>query len=232
MRDFFPQAGVAGLAGGAGVCRMPGGPAVPGRREPRWILFEVVAGGEFERAQQVADERRLVAAAMAGSVSAFEKLYRLHAARVHGLCLRMTAQRETAEDCTQDAFVQAWRNLSRFEVRSSFATWLHRIAVNAVLAHKRQRTEQLGAEASAEEAVAETLADATVTDPGARRDIEAAIAGLPQGARHVLVLAGVYGYSHEETSAMLGIAVGTCKAQLHRARQLLNARMHFDEERT
>ena len=232
MREFFPQAGLAGLAGGAGVCRMPGGPGVVGRREPRWTVGEVAAGGEFERARQAADEPRLVAAAVAGSTAAFETLYRLHAARVHGLCLRMTAQRETAEDCTQEAFMQAWRNLPRFEVRSSFGTWLHRIAVNAVLAQKRRRTELLGAEASAEEAVAETLADATATDPGAQRDLEAAIAGLPQGARHVLVLAGMYGYSHDETSAMLGIAVGTCKAQLHRARQLLNARMHFDEEST
>jgi RNA polymerase sigma-70 factor (ECF subfamily) len=232
MREFFAPAALAGFAGPAGVCTMPGGPGLAGRREPRWTLSEPAAGTQFERAQHAADERRLVEAAIAGSIAAFEKLYRLHAARVHGLCLRMTAHRETAEDCTQEAFVQAWRNLPRFEVRSSFGTWLHRIAVNAVLAQKRRRAEQLGAADSAEDEVADTLADLTVTDPGAHRDLEAAIAGLPAGARHVLVLAGIYGYSHEEAAAMLGIAVGTCKAQLHRARHLLSARMSLDEERT
>jgi RNA polymerase sigma-70 factor, ECF subfamily len=67
---------------------------------------------------------------------------------VYGLCLRMTGNRETAEDCTQEAFVQAWRSLPRFEARSSFGTWMHRIAVNAVLARGRRRTERVGADES------------------------------------------------------------------------------------
>src|SRR5512141_1050133 len=200
MSAIFAQAGAAG------VCTMPA--ELPGfsRPEPRWTLALDAAESEFERAKQAADERRLVEAAAAGSQAAFEALYRRHVGRVHGLCLRMTAQRETAEDCTQEAFVQAWRSLPGFEVRSSFGTWLHRIAVNSVLAHRRRRTEALGADASAEESLAETLADATAADPTEGRDLEAAVASLPPGARHVLVLAGIYGYSHEEVSAMLGIA--------------------------
>ncbi|MFO1407993.1 MAG: RNA polymerase sigma factor [Steroidobacteraceae bacterium] len=180
---------------------------------------------EFERAARAAAERRLVEAAVAGSVVAFEELYRLHVRKVHGLCLRMTGQRETAEDCTQEAFIQAWKALPRFEARSSFGTWLHRIAVNAVLAQARRRGEKVGAEASVDETLAETAADPTQGDPGDGRDLEAVIASLPPGARHVLVLAGVYGYSHEETAGMLGVAVGTCKAQLHRARRLLGERL-------
>ncbi len=203
-----------------------------GRHEPRWTLALDSAESELERARHAADERRLVEAARSGSQAAFEKLYRLHCGRVHGLCLRMTAQRETAEDCTQEAFVQAWRNLARFETRSSFGTWLHRIAVNTVLAHKRRRAESLGAEGSAEEEAAETLEDGGVPDLALQGDLEAAIASLPPGARHVLVLAGIYGYSHEEVSAMLGIAVGTCKAQLHRARHLLGTRLQLGEENT
>ena len=74
------------------------------------------------------------------------------------------------------------------------------------------------------------LADPLGDDPGRSRDVEAAIAGLPAGARHVLVLVGLYGHSHEEAAQMLGVAVGTCKAQLHRARALLQARLgHGDE---
>ena len=184
---------------------------------------------EFERARRAAEERRLVESAAQGSAAAFERLYRLHAGKVYGLCLRMTGHRETAEDCTQETFVQAWRNLPRFEARSGFGTWLHRVAVNAVLAQARRRVERVGAGGSIEDEIGETLADGTVGDTGAGMDVEAAIAGLPTGARHVLVLVGVYGYSHEETAAMLGVAVGTCKAQLHRARQLLGQRLAAEE---
>ena len=193
-------------------------------KTPRCVLAETDAGTELERARRAAEERALVAAAARGSTAAFEQLYRIHIGKVYGLCLRMTANTATAEDCTQDAFVQAWRNLPTFEQRSRFGTWLHRIAVNAVLAQGRRRRESLGLDASADE-LAANVADPSVADAGTLRDLEAEIARLPAGARQVLVLAGLYGYSHEETASMLGIAVGTCKAQLHRARQILSARL-------
>ncbi|MDH4310530.1 MAG: RNA polymerase sigma factor [Gammaproteobacteria bacterium] len=180
---------------------------------------------DLQRARAAAEERRLVTSAADGSSVAFEQLYRRHSARIHALCLRMTGDVATAEDCTQEAFVQAWRNLPRFERRSAFGTWLHRIAVNAVLQQVRRQGESLGAGDSIEREVADVLADHSTVDPGGSRDLEAAIAGLPPGARHVLVLVGVYGHSHEEASRLLGIAVGTSKAQLHRARALLSARL-------
>ena len=79
--------------------------------------------------------------------------------------------------------------------------------------------------ALADKSVADVLADHSTVDPGRSRDLETAIAGLPPGARHVLVLVGIYGHTHEEASQLLGIAVGTCKAQLHRVRALLSARL-------
>jgi RNA polymerase sigma-70 factor (ECF subfamily) len=191
-------------------------------------LDELETGSEFERARRAAEERALVESAKRGSTAAFEALYRQHVGKVHGLCLRMTANHATAEDCTQEAFVQAWRSLPAFEGRSAFGTWLHRIAVNAVLAQGRRRRERLGDDASAEdEAVA--LADPAALDTGSFLDLEAGIAGLPAGARQVLVLVGLYGYTHEEAAATLGIAVGTCKSQLHRARQLLGERLDASE---
>jgi RNA polymerase sigma-70 factor (ECF subfamily) len=192
-------------------------------------LTEPGGGSEFERARRAADERALGAAAAGGSAPAFETLYRTHIGNVYGLCLRMTANPTIAEDCAQDAFVQAWRSLPVFEARSSFGTWLHRIAVNAVLARGRRREELLGRDASAEESVAETLPDPTSPDAGAAIDLEHAIAQLPPGARQALVLVGIYGYSHEEAAAMLGIAIGTCKSQLHRARQLLGQHLNAPE---
>jgi RNA polymerase sigma-70 factor (ECF subfamily) len=193
------------------------------------MLLEAANETEFERARRAAEDRRLVESAARGSAASFEQLYRIHSGKVYGLCLRMTGHRETAEDCTQEAFVQAWRSLPRFESRASFGTWMHRIAVTAVLAPARRRGERLGTDGSIEDELADTLRDGSVGDTGAGMDVEAAIARLPTGARHVLVLAGIYGYTHEETADMLGLAVGTSKAQLHRARQMLEKRLNCEE---
>src|SRR5216684_7882906 len=157
-----------------------------------------------------------IAAAAAGDMAAFELLYRQFSPRIYGLCLRLTGQREAAEDCTQESFVAAWRALGDFQRRSRFSTWLHRIAVHTVLARRRGlRVEYEVAEP------ASGLPD--VADPageGPPLDLERAIAGLPEGARHVLVLVGIYGFSHAEAARALSVAEGTCKAQLHRARGL------------
>jgi RNA polymerase sigma-70 factor (ECF subfamily) len=191
-------------------------------------LTERAGESEFERARRAADERALVESAQRGSRTAFETLYRNHVGKVYGLCLRMTANRATAEDCAQEAFIQAWRSLPAFESRSAFGTWLHRIAVNAVLAQGRRCRERLGISGSAEdEAVA--LPDPSVGDTGTVLDLEAGLRRLPAGARQALVLVGLYGYSHEEAAELLGIAVGTCKSQVHRARQLLGERMAVTE---
>jgi RNA polymerase sigma-70 factor (ECF subfamily) len=172
----------------------------------------------------------LVAAARKGDMKAFERLYRLHSGKVMGLCLRMTRRRDVAEDCVQQTFIRAWRSLAAFEGRSAFGTWLHRIAVNEVLTHERNH----GTRAESDE---DAVADATAEPQELQRaydaaevmDVERALATLPPGSRHVVVLQTVYGYSHEEVAEMLGIAVGTCKAQLHRGRRLLRERMGLPE---
>src|ERR1700733_7954327 len=181
-----------------------------------------VAGGM----DAAADPAELIAAAAGGDLSAFEHLYRQFSPRVYGLCLRLTGQREAAEDCTQESFVAAWRALARFERRSRFSTWLHKIAVNCVLS----RRKGLRAEYEVGEPF-DGLPERA--DPGSGApplDVERAIAGLPEGARHALVLVGIYGFSHAEAAGALGIAEGTCKAQLHRARQLLSTRLGLEEE--
>jgi RNA polymerase sigma-70 factor (ECF subfamily) len=174
-----------------------------------------------------ADSDALVlAAARRGDRRAFERLYRRHVPEVHGLCLRMTGRRDVAEDCTQEAFIAAWRALPKFQGRSRFATWMHRIAVNAVLARRRGGAARQESTALTLEEIAPTAADAA--DAAGHLDLERAIERLPEGARHVLVLVGIYGHSHEEAGEMLGIAAGTSKAQLHRARQLLSRLLGID----
>ncbi|HTX04890.1 MAG TPA: sigma-70 family RNA polymerase sigma factor, partial [Steroidobacteraceae bacterium] len=87
-------------------------------------------------------EPTLVQRAREGDMRAFERLYRRHIGTVFGLCLRLTRDRGGAEDCAQEAFFNAWRALARFETRSSFGTWVHRIAVNVVLSRRRKAAAQ------------------------------------------------------------------------------------------
>lgn len=173
-------------------------------------------------------EAEWIAGARSGDTAAFERLYRAHVARVYGLCLRMTGHQHTAEDLTQETFVNAWRSLSAFEGRSGFGTWLHRIAVNAALARGRSPQGRGEVSLTDDEGEERDFAAPDEMDTATPIDLERAIATLPGGARDVMVLHGVYGYSHEEAAEMLGVAVGTCKAQLHRARRLLRERMGME----
>jgi RNA polymerase sigma-70 factor (ECF subfamily) len=163
-----------------------------------------------------AEPSAVIAAAAGGDLTAFESLYRRYAPRIYGLCLRLTGQREAAEDCTQESFVAAWKALAGFEARSQFSTWMQRIAIRTVLSRRR------GLRFSREvREAAGGLPEVAIPDGAPPLDLERAIAALPDGARDVLVLVGVYGYSHTEAARALGVAEGTCKAQLHRARGLL-----------
>ena len=173
-------------------------------------------------AQELDWEAALIERARGGDTRAFERLYRSHIGRVYGLCLRLTREVAMAEDCAQETFINAWKALKRFETRSSLGTWLHRIAVNVVLAKRRgiaaavQWVPQEGCDEDGR---------VVFDTPIEVREIEAAVSQLPEGARDALVLCGLYGYTASEAATMLGLAEGTCKAQLHRARLLLRQRL-------
>jgi len=156
-----------------------------------------------------------VRAAQQGDVESFEKLYRHYVGLVYGLCLRMLANPVDAEDCVQATFVKGWTQISRFEGRSDFGTWLHRIAVNEVLMEDRRRKRRF------ELVRAQSESSEAAGNPEDALDFEDAIAALPVRRRHVFVLKAVYGYSHEEVADLLGIAAGTARAQYHQARQAL-----------
>jgi RNA polymerase sigma-70 factor (ECF subfamily) len=159
--------------------------------------------------------------AQRGDLTAFERLYRAHTGRVTALCLRLTGDRQRAEELMQDTFVRAWEKLESFRSESTFGTWLHRVTVNLFLVAERGDRRRL-ARVEPTDAL-EELPVATVGsgDPGDRIDLERAIAALPEGARMAFVLHEVEGYKHEEIAAMAGIAAATVRAQLHRARRLL-----------
>jgi len=166
------------------------------------------------------DPTDLIGRAQRGDREAFEALYRAHVGRVYALCLRLTADAAQAEERTQDAFVRAWERLGSFRRESAFATWLYRLTVNEVL--RRRRSER-----RREQRVVGTDDPDALEQPRERQaeamgvDLERAVAALPAGAREVFVLHDVEGYRHEEIAKLTGVAVGTSKAQLFRARRLL-----------
>jgi RNA polymerase sigma-70 factor (ECF subfamily) len=161
----------------------------------------------------------LVRRAAEGDVEAYEMIYRQHVGRVHALCLRMSRDPSEADELTQETFVRVWQRLGSFRGESAFSTWLHRVTVNVVIAELRRRGRWR------ERFLAQEPDDVGVAQPafsaGGDRDLERAIANLSPQARLVFVLHDVEGYKHVEIAELTGLAVGTSKAHLHRARLLL-----------
>ncbi|KAA9129571.1 sigma-70 family RNA polymerase sigma factor [Marinihelvus fidelis] len=176
----------------------------------------------MDMAMERDEESRLVDCARAGDQAAFERLYRAHAGRIHALCWRLCGHDTAlAEDLVQESFVRAWNKLDLFEGKSAFGTWMHRLAANVALSDRRIRLRRVGHETPADEMTERTaMGDRDVSAP-LRADLEQAIAALPERARSVLVLYDVEGYRHQEIAEMTGMAVGSSKAQLHRARNLV-----------
>lgn len=162
----------------------------------------------------------LVARAQAGDAEAFEGLYRAHVGRIHALCLRLTGEARAAAELTQDVFVRVWETLASFRGESAFSSWLHRVATNVFLAERRASgRRERRVLTTGEPALLERPGDGPAA--GNAMDLERAIAGLPEGARVVFVLHDIEGYQHGEIADLMGIAPGTSKAQLFRARRLL-----------
>jgi RNA polymerase sigma factor (sigma-70 family) len=178
--------------------------------------------------QEEADEalkiNALVKQAQARDTEAFERLYRKLVGRIYALSLRMARDPQRAEELTQDVFVRAWERIGSFRGESKFTTWLHRLAVNVILQDgrakgRREKREHLVADPS------EYVGRVHKEMPGTRVDLERAIASLPDGARAVLVLRDIQGYKYQEIAQMQGVALGTVKAQIHRARKMMREKL-------
>jgi RNA polymerase sigma-70 factor (ECF subfamily) len=167
-----------------------------------------------------AAERRLVQDAKNGDFLAFERLYRDNERKVFALSLRLSSDAALAEELTQEVFVRAWRRLSTFRGDSAFSSWLYPMTVNVALTERRSRRRR-DARIVATEDPARLERTPAAPRPESGFDLERALATLPPGARAVFVLHDVEGRTHEEVAALLNLAPGTSKAQLHRARRLL-----------
>ena len=170
------------------------------------------------------DENQLVIRSLNGDRTAYEKLYRANVGKIYALCLRMCGQKELAEDLAQESFIRAWQKLDSFRGDSKFSSWLYRLTSNVVIGHMRSankwQLEQYD-EAIHEKNLSETGKADVVNAHQA--DIEKALLSLPDKARVVLIMHDYLGYKHTEISEITGMAIGTSKTHLHRAKAQLKA---------
>lgn len=170
------------------------------------------------------DENQLVLRSLNGDRTAYEKLYRANVGKVYALCLRMCGQKELAEDLAQESFIRAWQKLDSFRGDSKFSSWLYRLTSNVVIGHFRSNNKwQL-------EEYDEAKHEKSLLDIGQttkiladKEDIEKALNTLSEQARAVLIMYEYLGYKHTEISEITGMAIGTSKTHLHRARAQLKA---------
>ena len=170
-------------------------------------------------------EAEAIERAKQGDAEAFEFLYGLHKRRVYSLCLRMTGNTASAEDLTQEAFLQLFRKIGTFRGESAFSTWLHRMSVNVVLMQLRRKNLPV---VPLEETMEGEEEGTVKKEPGApderlagaidRLQLQRAVDELPPGSRTIFVLHDVEGFEHNEIAEMVGCSIGNSKSQLHKAR--------------
>ena len=164
------------------------------------------------------EEMLLITRVKQNDIQAFEQLYRLHSSRVFALCVRLSGNTALAEEFAQESFIRAWQKIRSFRGESTFSSWLYRLTSNVVLSELRKKKVQ--------QVNIDDIADSNNTktnelETGKIMDMEQAIKQLPEGARTIFVLHDIEGYQHNEIAELTGLAIGTSKAQLHRARKLL-----------
>ena len=193
---------------------------------PSKITGQPRAGRSAAPAAGRDEDRALVARCLQGDLGAFEELYRTHSGRLFSLTCRMLGNQADAEDLLQEIFLAAHRKLDTFRGDSALGTWLYRLATNLCLDHLRsqssrtsQVTDSLDDEPWLADASSRRMTDQTVS----RMDLERALALLPEGSRAAFVLHDIEGLEHQEVAEVLGIAEGTSKSQVHKARMRLRA---------
>ena len=185
--------------------------------------------------EHLADESQLVARLRVGDGASYEQLVRTYGGRMLAVARRLVRNEEDARDCVQEAFLQAFRNIEKFEQRASLGSWLHRIVANAALMKLRARARR--PEQSIEDLLPQFDADGQRTAPEAelavslellesrevREAVRRSIDQLPDGYRNVLLIRDIEGYDTEETAKLLGLTPGAVKTRLHRARTALKS---------
>ena len=171
-------------------------------------------------------DTELVERCLSGDLGAFEDLYRQHSTRLYNLAFRMVGNAADAEDLLQDIFLTVYRKLESFRGASALGTWLYRLGMNVCLDRLRSKAAR---QDQATDTLDERLSSAQVTSAlggVSRIDLERAIQSLPDGSRAAFLLHDVEGFDHTEVGQILGVAEGTSKSQVHKARLRIREFLH------
>jgi RNA polymerase sigma-70 factor (ECF subfamily) len=170
------------------------------------------------------EERQLLLAVKNGNLQAYHQLYHQYIGQVYALCYRLTGDKSLAEDASQEVFIQLWRKIGDYSGQSKFSTWLHTVTSHITISYMRKQRGWVQRMFNIETSSAvNDVAEASAGEV----DIEKYVARLPDRARIVFVLHAIEGYRHEEIAQMANMAIGTSKAQFHRAKQLLEEWMGY-----
>lgn len=167
----------------------------------------------------------MIKAVQQGDRQAYQKLYQAHIGQVFGLCYRLTSDHALAEDAAQEVFIQLWRKIGNYKGDSKFTTWLHSVASNITISYIRKQRGWVQRMFNIEDSAA--MNESAEESAGAV-DLESYVMKLPERARIVFVLHAIEGYRHEDIAKMTNMAVGSSKAQFHRAKGLLKEWMGYE----
>ena len=164
------------------------------------------------------EESQLILRCQNGDQKAYEQLYRANVGKVYALCLRMCGNSSLAEDLAQDSFIRAWQKIDSFKGNSAFSSWLYRLTSNVVIGYLRQQSKW-NLVSFDNDIHEKTLGSDSMKSE--RYDLEKVMQSMPDQARVILILYEYLGYQHNEIAEITGMAVGTSKSHLHRARGFL-----------
>lgn len=174
--------------------------------------------------------RDILLKALEGNAGAFEKLYRATADYVYTVAMKITGNRADAEEVTQDVFMKIHRNLGQFRFRSSFTTWLYRIAVNSAISASRKSAKRRARETEYDDGIAVERESGAPNNRGEAEGnelrLQSMLAALNPDQRACIVLRGMEGLSYREIADTLGININTVRSRLKRAREILVAGKH------
>lgn len=174
-------------------------------------------------ANQFDSDKALIESVKAGDKLAYRRLYDTYVSKIYPLCFRLTANKELAEEAVQEVFIQIWKNIDNYRGDSKFSTWLYSVASNITISHIRKQKTWWQKIVDMDDESVPDIPDSNADKNASKSEnnLDILIRRLPEKARIVFVLYAVQGYRHEDISHITGMAVGSSKAQLHRAKKLL-----------
>jgi RNA polymerase sigma-70 factor (ECF subfamily) len=184
---------------------------------------------DSDRLAARAQDDELVARCREGDLSAFEAIYRRHSPSLYNLAYRMVGHANDAEDLLQEIFLLAYNKLPGYQGQAALGTWLYRVATNRCLDHLRSRAARNQAVTDSLDAKDRPLSGAPVESTPERLDLERSVDKLPDSYRAAFLLYDVEGFEHKEVAEILGVAEGTSKSLVHKAR--LKIREHLGQFR-